>query len=250
MQKSFLLFLAGLSVGAFVTREFFPREVLIPAESRDVASESVEKPVAPTVAVRAEPVAAPQASAREESAELSEPTEDESVDTSAPRRVKKMPKVDRRLLEGLLGRDQIDRFVASVREENFFDVLRTMTPFRRVQGALADIEGRFVGEVSIPALHETWDMVMEGRFNADGPQIKGKTLVTLAKNGTIFSNSNGSGPLRDYFMIPGGVVVQASPTSYFQLYFLPRDGTLVGNYYEQTTPGQVIPKGVARLARD
>lgn len=260
-MKYGLLFSLGLVVGLFLGRYIWMAPSTLRSDDIAATSEvsSNDKPAPAPIVAAAQPppatlTAAPQAAPSR--LDLPPVTANDSASVeqrsaaAAPLLGRVAPKVTRRQLEGLVDKEQIDTFIQSVRQENLFDTIRSSGEFRRIEGPLADMEGRYTGEVTVPDKGETWEMTMDGRFRSDGTEVSGRTRVILSKNGKVFSRHTGNGKINNISSISGGVLVQASPTSYFQLYFLPGDHAFVGNYYEQGKPGEMLPKGVARLTRE
>jgi hypothetical protein len=178
----------------------------------------------------------------------------ESSGNTAPASVQTVsPPVTRRRLENLRYQEQVDAFLREVRQDNLFETVRTARPIATVEGTLADMEGRFVGDIALPEKTERWGITLEGRFRSGGKEVRGRTLVALSRRGKVFSRHTGNGPIHPTISAiseGGGLLVQSSPTSYLQLFFVPGDQMLVGNYYEQDSLGVFLPKGTARLTRE
>jgi hypothetical protein len=118
---------------------------------------------------------------------------------------------------------------------------------------LGQLAGRFSGTVTFlenPA--KRWEMVIESSLRIEKQKLHGTTRILLSENGKVFSNLDGNGDQGENYRNIGdafGMLVKASPTSYFQLYFVPRLDAFIGNYYEQVSPDRILPRGSVRLER-
>ncbi|MCB0417303.1 MAG: hypothetical protein H6617_09785 [Bdellovibrionaceae bacterium] len=164
------------------------------------------------------------------------------------------PPIERKALEAsaelLNNETEIESFLKGVRYQNFFEALRQSRPLDP-KAELEVLNGRFHGEVVVKA-QSPWEMFVEAYLRGDGEDVKGKVAIQLAKDGKVFSNLSGDGNIRAYRRAGGdslALIVEASQEHYFQMYYLPQMDAFVGNYYEQTSPGVLVPKGTVRLNR-
>lgn len=78
-------------------------------------------------------------------------------------------------------------------------------------------------------------MTLEAQM--EGENLKGKHSLKLAdETGKVFSNSSGNGKLDSYKEFSSNseaILVKASPTIYFQLYFLKQLDMFAGNIYHR-----------------
>lgn len=113
------------------------------------------------------------------------------------------------------------------------------------------IEGCFSGSVHLSD-GRVWQMKTEISLQ-DGSPLMGNTAVQLWENGNLFSNSSGSGEVRDirtFGASSSGIILEASDTRYFQMYPTADQSTLVGNLYIRgADPQSFAFKGTAFLER-
>ncbi|MEZ4752112.1 MAG: hypothetical protein R3B54_16200 [Bdellovibrionota bacterium] len=166
---------------------------------------------------------------------------------------KKSP-IERKTLEAaaelLNNETEIEGFLKGVQYANFFEALRSSRPLDP-KAELEVLNGRFHGEVAVKA-QDPWEMFVEAYLRGDGDAVTGKVAIQLAKHGKVFSNLSGDGNIRAYRRAGNdslAFIVEASQEHYFQMYYLPQMDAFVGNYYEQTSPGVLQPKGTVRLNR-
>ncbi|MCB0405664.1 MAG: hypothetical protein KDD51_12855 [Bdellovibrionales bacterium] len=171
-----------------------------------------------------------------------------------PRSELKKSPIERKSLEAsaelLNNETEIENFLKGVRYQNFFDAIKGSRPLDPT-AELEVLNGRFHGEVAIKS-QDPWEMFVEAYLRGDGDAVKGKVAIQLAKDGKVFSNLSGDGNIRAYRRAGDqsqAFIVEASQEHYFQMYYLPQMDAFVGNYYEQTRPGVLVPKGTVRLNR-
>jgi hypothetical protein len=100
------------------------------------------------------------------------------------------------------------------------------------------LNGKFRGPVSITfgGQRHYWEAYLELQGTVTKGQLEGRSMVTLAENGNVFSNSSSNGSQTGYRELPSdpyAVLLQASPTVTFQLYYLHDLDQLAGNVYRR-----------------
>jgi len=238
--RNFLFLTFGLLVGFWIGRVTSVSDV--PARSGDLA---VARPYVDRVAP---PASTPPAPRIEPAAGETKRHEEPSPSAEAsPKRIR------REKLEAIRDERDVESFLKDVGRANLFDVLRNATPYDRIDEALSQINGRFSGTVRLtdpPGKH--WEMQMEAALQIRRRKLAGMTRIILSENGKVISHLDGSGDQVDGYRRIGdgqGILVKASPTRYFQLYYLPTVDAFVGNYYDQVAPDRILYKGTVRLDR-
>lgn len=241
-----VLFLLGFAAGRLIGSRGDPTIV---ASARPTETASI--PAAPSGESARLPVCSPAESARAE-ARHEPPVEGPHAEMPPEPARPVRPLARRELLDRLEDPREIDRFLAGARLDNFFDAIRSARPFARMDESLAQLNGRFQGEVRFAAdASKAWEMTLEARLRIEERNLKGSTVILLAEKGKVFSRLTGNGDLKEYQSLGDGlgILVKASPDAYFQLYYLSGEDAFVGNYYHQESVDKVVPQGTVRLDR-
>ena len=134
-------------------------------------------------------------------------------------------------------------FLDKVKIENFDKALKDTKPFLNRTGTLQNVQGQFQGRALIKRneKYRNWDVEVFLDGNLDKGSLQGNAKVRIAENGKVFSNSSDNGKLKSFREFNSGsdaILVRASPSIYFQMYFLKDNNTLVGNIYEQDSDSE------------
>ncbi|MGE0171856.1 MAG: hypothetical protein AB7T49_03690 [Oligoflexales bacterium] len=127
--------------------------------------------------------------------------------------------------------------------------LRDGRPFQPGDQRIAQIQGSFAGDV-LYLDHKQTPGTIEFDISAtevDGGRLKGSYSARMYRDGQRIGNSNYSGTLEGIMNTTSrssALIVQLSPDSFAQLYYLPAADALVGNLYKNTVTDSNI---VARL---
>ena len=177
----------------------------------------------------------------------------EAGNRKRPRRLSSNQSIAKAQISQLETVPEITAFLDEVRHINFFEEIRKAKPFTGTEESISQLHGRFFGEVQFlnsPDKH--WEMELNADLNIGGKKLKGNTRILLSENGQVFSRLNGNGDLdKEFQRAPDGlgIVVKASPDTYFHLFYVPRRDVFIGNYYHEESPGNIVPKGTVHLDR-
>lgn len=107
---------------------------------------------------------------------------------------------------------------------------------------LAIMNGTFTGQarVTIEERPQTWDVRLHMDAKIVGQDLSGNAGVVMSNGGRVFSESGENGTvsgIREFASGTKALVVRASPTDFFQVYYLSQMNALAGNVYKKTTRG-------------
>lgn len=145
-------------------------------------------------------------------------------------------------LKGNLSDPDIDSFLSSVRLDDITPEVHNSAPYSyNYPPTSALLSGQYQGQAILQdGSHRIWEINMEVSGKTENDYFEGTEKITISENGKIFSDQNGNGDLNGFRRSIGGsqaILVQASPTIYFQLYYLGNLDKFVGNLYQKAAPG-------------
>lgn len=147
-----------------------------------------------------------------------------------------------------------DDFLAKAAIPDLRAELRNGRPFQKDDPRLASLQGLFSGEVTFldgkegPLTVELETAATE----VEGGRIKGSYSVRTYKNGERTGNSNSNGTLDGIMNTSGAssaLIVETGPERFMQLYYLPGQDAMIGNFYEMSTAKDSKLIGRVRLSR-
>lgn len=157
--------------------------------------------------------------------------------TPFERDLSKARKAERKL-EDLRSEDDIQGFLAQTRLSAPKIFFTESQDFSNQQQILNLLNGTFSGlaQVTIEQRPETWQVEVNLEAQMQGNELHGKAGIKLSKNGEAFSSSGDEGGISSLREFSGGtraMVLNASPTTFFQVYYLRQLNSLVGNVYRK-----------------
>lgn len=159
-------------------------------------------------------------------------------------------------LADLRDEKEIEEFLKATRIQDLSSELKKTTLIKKPDPR---IEGCFEGAARvITEPPKTWQMKTNVVFDPDrgsegeSANVSGKTSVEISENGRIFSNSRGSGPVKDFRNFTqdsSALLLKAGQRLYFQLYYLQEQDAYAGNVYELGDSAEFKFHGTVRLYR-
>ena len=145
---------------------------------------------------------------------------------------------ERKLQSGIADRD-VDDFLKSVKLDDIIPEARNSSSFSFANPPPEALFGHYQGQTTLQdGTHRIWDIVMDVSGGVKEDHIEGTERITLSENGKIFSNKSGDGDIKDFKRSLGGsdaILIEASPSTYFQLYYLKNQDEFIGNLYQQSS---------------
>lgn len=131
---------------------------------------------------------------------------------------------------------EIADFLEKTRIENLDEAIRTTTAFSNKFNNLSVLKGPFRGaaQVKVSGVSHDWTIEMHLNAEIESGTLQGKTQIKIAENGEVFSDLTDNGEINNYREFSSGseaVMMKASPSTYFQVYYIKRLDALVGNVY-------------------
>lgn len=132
--------------------------------------------------------------------------------------------------------NQALEFLEKVKIDNLDDELKTSSTFKNSQQLLESINGKYEGTADVfysaKARNLQIEIDMDLRMNQN--LLRGRSQVKLSENGRVFSNSTDRGEpknLREFSKESVDLMIRASPSIIFQVYYLKNSDSFIGNVY-------------------
>jgi len=125
-----------------------------------------------------------------------------------------------------------------LRVSDFESSLKSSRAFSNSNGIISSLNGGFEGSTRVRfggAAHSWYVHIELAGAMAKG-QLTGNLKIRMLENGKVFSNSSSSGNInafRDFAGDSQALLAQASPTVFFQLYYLKELDQLAANVYRR-----------------
>ena len=131
---------------------------------------------------------------------------------------------------------QANEFLEKVKIDNFDEALKASSNFKNSQQNLENIIGKFEGsaEVSYSSKARIWQIEIEMDLRMNQQTLRGRSQIKLSENGRVFSNSTDRGEpknIREFSNESVAIMIRASPSIIFQLYYLKTNDSFIGNVY-------------------
>lgn len=172
-----------------------------------------------------------------------------------PKEVSKRRQSEDRVVNLRTDRD-LRAALQEVRISDLESELKQTSAFANRNETLSAINGRFAGlsQVSISGKAREWEVSLDLAGSVVRNSFNGNIHIQLNENGKAFSNTRGSGDIRDLREFTGGdskaLLLKVSPSIYFQLYFARDLDQLVGNVYKRENEDATFaPIGTVALKR-
>jgi hypothetical protein len=142
-------------------------------------------------------------------------------------------------------------FLKSVAVDNLFGSIKSSRP---IDAALLDaFNGNFQGRIVMddPQV-KPQDISIELKGFREGESTSGTYKISVSTGGQATSTTSGNGELKDFKSIDGStqaVIIRSTPSSYIQVYSVPRLNQLIGNYYKQDSIDKFSRVGTVILNR-
>lgn len=145
-------------------------------------------------------------------------------------------------IEELRSDDDIQGFLTNTRISAPRAFLNQANEFSNQNHLLTVLNGTFSGRASVTVENRAriWDVEVYLNARPDGPEqnITGSMRTRMAENGHTFSQGSDEGgvpSLREFSEGTRAMVINASPTVFFQVYYVPQLNSLIGNVYQRTS---------------
>lgn len=155
------------------------------------------------------------------------------------------------LLAEVRAESDVRDFLKKVEIADLYSELRQTTTL--TQSQLDLLNGAYAGEMTFDdGKQRPWGVELRLNGRLRNNQITGNHLLTLAKDGKVFSRSAGRGNITDFTGFigdPNALLVEAGgDNGYFQLYHFEKLGYLSGNYYQKVGAGNFRKVGTVVLS--
>lgn len=146
-------------------------------------------------------------------------------------------------------------FLDQVKIPEFNEALKVAKSFSNRTGTLESLQGQFLGSAIVKQDEKfrTWSVDLFLNGNLDKGKFEGKAHIKMAENGKVFSNSGHGGKLdafKEFGSESDAILIRASPTVYFQMYFLKGADSLIGNVYKRNSDDEPYVRiGTVQLKR-
>ena len=151
-------------------------------------------------------------------------------------------------LSGLNDEAQTTAFLKANEIEDFTQIIFDSKPMPKPPKTLV---GCYEGDIEFND-GKTWQMKMSHAFEDSGAASSGTYFITMFAQGQKDSRTRGNGVMKDVRGIPSSpdsLLIQASPTDNFQLFYLPQSESFIGNIYQKQKDEKFVPKGKVTLHR-
>lgn len=158
-------------------------------------------------------------------------------------------------LATLDSRQDIEAFLKEATIPDLTMALRNTAYPSTLEGPVKQVQGHFEGEVTVTGSRpRVFQVVLDADLHQRRNKLSGRAQVELWENGKRFSRSTDRGEPQMFRKFGGdsdALILRASPSDYFQLYYLPSQDVFVGNYYKQSRKDDLrfTPSGTIRLHR-
>lgn len=154
------------------------------------------------------------------------------------------------LVAEIRAENDVREFLKKVEISDLYSELRQTTSL--TQSQLDVLNGAYNGEMTFDdGKQRPWGVELRLNGRLRNNQITGNHLLTLAKDGKVFSRSAGRGNITDFTGFvgdPNALLVEAGgDNGYFQLYHFEKLGYLSGNYYQKVGAGNFRKVGTVVL---
>lgn len=131
---------------------------------------------------------------------------------------------------------QANEFLEKVKIENFDNALKASTNFKNTQQNLESIIGKFEGsaDVTYSGKARIWQIEIDMDLRMNQGSLRGRSQIKLSENGRVFSNSTDRGEpknIREFSNESVALMIRASPSIIFQVYYLKTSDNFIGNVY-------------------
>ena len=135
----------------------------------------------------------------------------------------------------------IDKFLENVKIDNLDEALKDTGNFNNRTHTLEALKGKFSGKstVKIDEKYRTWDVeiTLDAKLGNDN-NLSGYSTINMSENGKNFSSSNDKGSVtlfREFNSGSDAILLRASPSVQFQLYYIKNSDSLIGNVYRRNS---------------
>lgn len=151
---------------------------------------------------------------------------------------------------------EIEEFLKSADPKSFNEQIANAPGFSNKNGVLANYDGRFAGtaRVTYDEKPMTWELALTFHGKMVDRRLQGQYRLTMASSGKEFSNGSSNGALdgnvRELPYDPLAVVIEASPDTVLQTYYVKRTDSIIANIMRRPKNGATYAIiGIVELRR-
>lgn len=131
---------------------------------------------------------------------------------------------------------QAGEFLNGVKIEDFASELSKSSEFTNKNNNLLEVIGKYIGVALVidNNKNKTWDVEIDISGDLSNSRLRGNSSIKISENGRVFSNSRDRGiiqSLNEFGNDSQATLIRASPSLYFQVYYIKALDSLIGNVY-------------------